>query len=80
MESAAEPDMGSLDLGRQGRQQTREEGEARVLVVGSGMGVSSLPGMDQSQGPVFVNVSPGLCTSLAFPSPSFHSCPGLSAF
>jgi len=54
MESAAEPDMGALDLGRQGRQQTREEGEARVLVVGSEMGVSSLPGMDQSEGPVFV--------------------------
>lgn len=34
-----EPNIGALDLGRQGRQQTREEGEARVGVVGSRMGV-----------------------------------------
>lgn len=36
------------------------EGEARVLVVGSGMGVSSLPGTDQSHGPVFASIPPGL--------------------
>lgn len=32
-----EPNVGALGLGRQGRQQTREEGEARVVVVGSEM-------------------------------------------
>lgn len=42
------------------------EGEARVLVVGSGMGVSSLPGKDQSQGPVFASVPPGLLAHSAF--------------
>lgn len=75
----SEPTMGALDLGRPGDQETRAKGEARALVVGSGLGVSRLPGMDQSQGPVCKCHSrppPGLCTSPGFPSPS--STPALA--
>lgn len=49
-------------------------GGARIVVVGSGVGVSEPPGKDQRQDPsFFVSVTPGLWLTLNFLAPSFYS-------
>lgn len=49
----------------------RVGGEARILVVGSGVGVSEPAGKDQSQDPL--SVTPRLWPTLNFLAPSFYS-------
>lgn len=57
------------------------KGEARVLVVGSELDVSSLPGMDQSQAPVSASVPlppPPQGSALLWALPSPISTPTLA--